>query len=140
MGESFDKSGISLQKIHVELLEGLIFINFADQPSSFAPVRDGLANCLSPYRLENARVAHRHTYPIESNWKLAVENYCECYHCAPSHPEYSRGHSLAWPAQRTGQEHEDVLGRAQPLNFVARLGQLPLEVRLDQSRLVVGER
>ena len=113
MGESFDKSGISLQKIQVELLEGLIFINFADQPSSFAPVRDGLANCLSPYRLENAKVAHRQTYPIESNWKLAVENYSECYHCAPSHPEYSRGHSLAWPAQRTGQEHEDVLGRAQ---------------------------
>ena len=82
MGESFDTSGISLRKIHVELLSGLIFINFSDQPSSFEPVRDGLAASLSPYRLENAKVAHRCSYPIESNWKLAVENYCECYHCA----------------------------------------------------------
>ena len=112
MGESFYKSGISLRKIHVELLEGMIFINFADKPSSFAPVRDGLAECLSPYRLEDARVAHRQTYPIESNWKLAVENYCECYHCAPSHPEYSRGHSLAWPAKRTEELHEEMLGNA----------------------------
>ena len=125
MGESFDKSGISLKKIHVELLAGLIFINFADQPSSFAPVCEGLANCLSPYQLENAKVAHRQTYAIESNWKLAVENYCECYHCAPSHPEYSRGHSLAWPGQSTGQEHEDVLRRAQACglstDFVRRI-------------------
>jgi len=112
MDKSFDKSDISLRRIHVELLAGMIFINFADKPSSFAPVRDGLAGCLSPYRLEKARVAHRQTYPIESNWKLAVENYCECYHCAPSHPEYSRGHSLAWPAQRTEDLHEEMLGRA----------------------------
>ncbi len=112
MDESFDKSSIALRKIHVELLEGMIFVNFADKPSSFAPVRVGLADCLSPYRLKNAKVAHRQTYRIESNWKLAVENYCECYHCVPSHPEYSRGHSLAWPAMRTKELHEDVLGRA----------------------------
>ena len=112
MEKSFDKSDISLRKVHVELLAGMIFINFADKPSSFAPVRDGLAGCLSPYRLEDARVAHRQTYPIESNWKLAVENYCECYHCAPSHPEYSRGHSLAWPAKRTEELHEEMLGNA----------------------------
>jgi phenylpropionate dioxygenase-like ring-hydroxylating dioxygenase large terminal subunit len=113
MDESFDKTGISLQKIHVEILAGMIFVNFAEQPSSFDPVREGLADRLAPYQLENARVAHRQTYSIESNWKLAVENYCECYHCAPSHPEYARGHSLAWPARRTDDLHEEVLSRAE---------------------------
>ena len=112
MDDSFDKSRISLRKIHVELLAGMIYVNFAEEPASFAPVRDGLAECLRPYGLENARVAHRETYPIKSNWKLAVENYCECYHCAPSHPEYSRGHSLAWPAKRTEDLHQDMLARA----------------------------
>jgi Rieske 2Fe-2S family protein len=102
MGDSFD----------AELLAGMIYVNFAEEPASFAPVRDGLAECLRPYGLENARVAHRETYPIKSNWKLAVENYCECYHCAPSHPEYSRGHSLAWPAKRTEELHQDMLARA----------------------------
>jgi phenylpropionate dioxygenase-like ring-hydroxylating dioxygenase large terminal subunit len=42
-----------------------------------------------------------------------VENYCECYHCAPSHPEYSLGHSLAWPAKLTDELHGKVLSRAE---------------------------
>ncbi len=113
MTDSFDKSDIALQKINVEILDGMIFVNFADEPSSFAPVREGLVSCLAPYQLENARVAHRQNYPIKSNWKLAVENYCECYHCAPSHPEYSLGHSLAWPAKLTDELHESVISRAE---------------------------
>jgi Rieske 2Fe-2S family protein len=112
MSESFDTSDISLKKIHVELLDGLIFINFAENPSPFTPVREGLAECLRPYRLDNARVAHRQSYPIASNWKLAVENYCECYHCAPAHPEYSRGHSLAQPDSRTLEMNAEVMARA----------------------------
>ena len=97
MDESFDKSKIALRKIHVGLLDGMVFINFAEEPSDFSAIQEGLAECLRPYRLEDAKVAHRQSYPIKANWKLAVENYCECYHCAPSHPEYSHGHSLAHP-------------------------------------------
>ncbi len=41
-----------------------------------------------------AKVAYRQMYTIASNWKLAVENYVECYHCAPAHPEYSALHAL----------------------------------------------
>ncbi len=113
MGESFDKSELALKRIHVELLDGLIFINFAPEPSSFAPVQEGLAECLRPYDLENARVAHRQSYPIAGNWKLAVENYCECYHCAPAHPEYSRGHSLAYPDEKNRELHEKVMANAE---------------------------
>lgn len=112
MDESFDKSGIALRKIHVGLLDGLIFVNFADEPSDFSAVQKGLAECLSPYRLEDAKVAHRQSYPIAANWKLAVENYCECYHCAPSHPEYSLGHSLAHPETRSADLHRAVMARA----------------------------
>jgi phenylpropionate dioxygenase-like ring-hydroxylating dioxygenase large terminal subunit len=39
-------------------------------------------------------------YRIEANWKLAVENYVECYHCAPSHPEYAKLHSNEQPRPR----------------------------------------
>ncbi len=113
MGEDFDKSGISLKKIHTEVLDGMIYVNFAEQPAPFEPVREGLTECLRPYRLENARVAHRQTYAIEANWKLSVENYTECYHCAPSHPEYSRGHSLAKPEARSAALMDEVMSRAQ---------------------------
>jgi len=112
MPESFDKSGFGLKTIHLEELAGMLFINFADQPASFDPVRDNLSDCLESYRLDQARVAHRQSYPIAANWKLAVENYCECYHCAPAHREYSRGHSLAMPEARYSEAMEQVMARA----------------------------
>ena len=112
MGDSFDKSQISLKKIHLAVLDGMIFVNFAEQPADFNLVRDGLAECLKPYGLENARVAHRESYPIASNWKLAVENYSECYHCAPAHPEYSVGHGLAHADSRTEHLYQQVMSRA----------------------------
>jgi phenylpropionate dioxygenase-like ring-hydroxylating dioxygenase large terminal subunit len=112
MPEPFDKSQISLKKIHLGRLQGMIFINFADQPASFDLIEDDLSECLRPYRLDQAKVAHRQSYPIASNWKLAVENYCECYHCAPAHPEYSRGHGLAVPEEQYAEELEKVMTRA----------------------------
>jgi phenylpropionate dioxygenase-like ring-hydroxylating dioxygenase large terminal subunit len=112
MPDDFDKSEISLKKIHTGILEGMIYINFADTPASFEPVRDDLSACLRPYRLDRARVAHRQTYGIKANWKLSVENYTECYHCAPSHPEYTRGHALAKPGARSSAEMEMIMARA----------------------------
>jgi Rieske 2Fe-2S family protein len=112
MGENFDKSGIGLKKIHVELLDGMIYVNFAEDPAPFSLIRDGLAECLEPYDLENTKVAHRASYPITSNWKLALENYTECYHCAPAHPEYSKGHSLAHPDSKTEHLWREVMARA----------------------------
>jgi Rieske 2Fe-2S family protein len=47
------------------------------------------------------KVAHAASYPVPANWKLALENYLECYHCAPAHKEYSRSHSLKDPASMT---------------------------------------
>ena len=41
---------------------------------------------------------HSANYPVAANWKLALENYMECYHCAPAHLEYSRSHSLKDPS------------------------------------------
>jgi Rieske 2Fe-2S family protein len=112
MPDSFDKTSNSLKRIHLRCLQGMIFVNFADQPASFDPIEDDLTDCLRPYRIDRAKVAHRQSYPIAANWKLAVENYCECYHCAPAHPEYSRGHGLAIPEEHYADELRDVMARA----------------------------
>ena len=45
---------------------------------------------LSSYRLGEMKRAHRVEYDIEANWKIAVENYSECYHCPSVHPQLSR--------------------------------------------------
>jgi Rieske 2Fe-2S family protein len=95
--EGFDRARYSLHRVQVQVFAGLIFINFDEHAAPFSALADDLAAPLAPYQLEHAKVAHRQNYPITSNWKLAVENYCECYHCAPAHPEYSVGHGRAIP-------------------------------------------
>ena len=109
MDEGFDKSGFGLKHVHHRVFQGLIFINFADQPTSFDVIEQDLGAYLRPYRLDQAKVARRQSYPVKSNWKLAVENYKECYHCGPAHPEYSKAHSLALPQERWEAEMEALM-------------------------------
>jgi len=33
---------------------------------------------------------HRADYSLEANWKIACENFLECYHCAVAHPGFSK--------------------------------------------------
>ena len=45
---------------------------------------------LRRYPLAELRVARRIDYEIQANWKVMLENYNECYHCGPVHPELCR--------------------------------------------------
>jgi len=100
MPADFDFAGHGLKQIGLRVIAGLILISFAEQPLGLARTEETLGSCYGPYGWAEARVAHRRTYGIDGNWKLAVENYLECYHCAPAHPEYSRLHALEQPLAR----------------------------------------
>jgi phenylpropionate dioxygenase-like ring-hydroxylating dioxygenase large terminal subunit len=111
MPDDFDRSRLGLRRLQVRVLEGLIFVNFADDAAPFELIAEELAAPLAPYALDKARVAHRQNYPIAANWKLAIENYCECYHCAPAHPEYSVAHGRAIPVEEFAASLERVVAR-----------------------------
>jgi len=59
-------------------------------------------------RLEHTRVARRTVDTIHANWKVVAENFWECYHCAPSHPEFCDVMSYAHAAnsERLAAERE----------------------------------
>jgi glycine betaine catabolism A len=46
-----------------------------------------LVSICEPYRLAELVPAATHHYRLNANWKLAHENYNECYHCPLIHPE-----------------------------------------------------
>lgn len=98
MPKDFKREDYGLKTLHVRVVEGLIFISFADHPLDFSEVENLLHATCGQYGWGQAKVAHRQTYPVDANWKLAVENYVECYHCGPAHPEYSQTHALEQPA------------------------------------------
>lgn len=113
LSPDFNKDDYSLKALQVEIFHGMIFINFSSQPASFEPIRSDLDQCLRPYGLARARVAHQQSYRIEANWKLAVENYCECYHCNPAHPEYAEGHGRARPDEDVAELLEKVMAKGE---------------------------
>ncbi len=39
------------------------------------------------YDVAHLRVGRRIRYDVKANWKLIIENFMECYHCATIHPE-----------------------------------------------------
>ena len=84
----------------VVIVGGLIFVSFGSAPPDMTPAAEALSAMTRSYRWENARVAARKTYTVRANWKLVLENYHECYHCGPAHPEFSELHALAQPGNR----------------------------------------
>lgn len=83
-----DKSNYGLHTIHVVNIEGMVYINFAQQPSSIDSAVDLMGPLLKPQGLNDAKVATQVDYEIDANWKLVWENNRECYHCNVNHPQY----------------------------------------------------
>jgi phenylpropionate dioxygenase-like ring-hydroxylating dioxygenase large terminal subunit len=88
MPEDFDKSQFGLHRAHVKVVEGLIFVSLAEVPADFDTVERDMTSHLKPQGLKEAKICHTRHYEVRANWKLVVENFRECYHCGPAHPEY----------------------------------------------------
>ena len=110
--EDFDKSKWGLKRLHVAVFEGMIFVNFAEDAPDFAAFAREMGPPLAPYGLDGTKVAHRRNYPIAADWKLTIENYCECYHCQPAHPEYSVAHGRAVPRAECESALAEVMEKA----------------------------
>ena len=98
MGDDFDKAEYSLKKVNLRIFHGLIFICISNNPPNIDKGLFQLETLVEPFEFENLKIVHSQNYPVSANWKLALENYMECYHCAPSHLEYSKSHSLKDPS------------------------------------------
>ena len=56
------------------------------RPGGAVPVS---ASCALPFDPATLVFRERVDYGLEANWKIAVENYLECYHCPVAHPGFS---------------------------------------------------
>lgn len=94
MPDGFDKGANGLLPMNVGVFEGLIFVNFAsaDKAPDFDAFTSRFAALMRGQGLNSAKVAARKSYPTGANWKLVVDNFFECYHCATAHPTYCQVH------------------------------------------------
>jgi phenylpropionate dioxygenase-like ring-hydroxylating dioxygenase large terminal subunit len=94
MPDDFDKADNGLFACHIRVFHGLIFINMSEsEPDDFDTTFGDMGPILDYHGIADARIAHRGSYPTTANWKLVVENFFECYHCVPSHPEFCSMHA-----------------------------------------------
>lgn len=88
MDDDFDRSAWGLHPAKVRIVSGFIFISLSDDPPDITVMEKDFEPFLKPFSVNKAKVAFRKKYELRTNWKLIGENFRECYHCGPAHPEY----------------------------------------------------
>ena len=131
MLEGFDPADYSLKPVRLVMFMGLIFINCDAEAGDFLPVLEHIRAPLGAYDLANAKVARKQTYTVDANWKLCLENYLECYHCASSHREYARSHTLRQRDEDVAHINQAMLARAEEVTGVSDIGQEYCKFYLD---------
>jgi Rieske 2Fe-2S family protein len=88
-----DRDQLGLQRVRVQERYGCLWINLDDSAASFdddigAQIRQRLGReDIEGWGLDRLVTGRRIVYDVAANWKLLVENFMECYHCASIHPE-----------------------------------------------------
>jgi choline monooxygenase len=77
---------LSLLPASVDTWGPFLFVN-ADPDAE--PLADALGELPQLVDLEPLRFHSRVRFELAANWKVAVENFLECYHCATAHPAFA---------------------------------------------------
>jgi len=105
----FDRSAHGLTPVACEEWLGFVWLNLSEQPGPLAAQiaraldqRGGDSGRVQRYGIERLRIGHTIVYDVRANWKLTIENFMECYHCGPMHPDLCR----IVPSFRTGDSFD----------------------------------
>ena len=83
----FDMSEYPLVSIAVAEYLGWVWVDLSGAAPPVEQHFGNLAEFAAPYQTDRIRTAAVHSYVVDANWKIVVENYNECYHCSSIHPE-----------------------------------------------------
>ena len=83
----FEMSDYPLIGIAVTEYLGWVWVDLSGQAPPIEGFYGNLAENAAPYETGRLRTAAVHSYVVDANWKIIVENYNECYHCSSIHPE-----------------------------------------------------
>lgn len=90
---SRDVGEICLPPVAVDELAGFVFVNTDAGATPLAEHAPGVGDevlALAP-QTPARMLTWRRTHLIAANWKIAVENYNECYHCPNVHRSFTSG-------------------------------------------------
>ena len=95
--EKFDKSKSNLREVRSKVWMDMVFVNINNNEVEFKeyvkPIEDRWSKFISKgdqHLLVNSRDNGYFSLEVKSNWKFAIENYCESYHLPTIHPELNK--------------------------------------------------
>ena len=95
--EKFDKSKSDLKEVRSKIWMDIIFVNINNNEVEFneyiKPLEDRWSKFISKEDQNLLAYSKDHGYfslDVKSNWKFAIENYCESYHLPTIHPELNK--------------------------------------------------
>lgn len=126
---NIDKSCLGLHRVDVDTWGGYVFVRVISGEQSLSDMLGDIPERIRRYPMSDLKVGHRIDYSIACNWKVLLENYNECYHCAGVHPELCKvvpafrqdgGAALDWDrgiAQRDGTNTFTRTGKSKRAPF-----------------------
>lgn len=85
-----DKSRYSLYDVQLDTWAGFVFLRVGTDQTRLADQLGPIPERVRRYPLDKLVVGWSQHYEVAANWKVILENYNECYHCAGVHPELCR--------------------------------------------------
>ena len=88
-----DVGDICVPEVRVEAMAGFLFVNLDTEAPTLEETIPGIEAellAIAPDAAERVLTSRR-THEINANWKVAVENYNECYHCPNVHKAFTAG-------------------------------------------------
>lgn len=83
----FDMSCRGLKKVRCERFGNLIFVNFNNDAPGLLDWLGPIAREWEEFQFGNCRLAARHIFDLNCNWKIAMEANTEVYHVRSIHPQ-----------------------------------------------------
>jgi choline monooxygenase len=88
--EDVDLSDISLVRVRLESWGPFRFVNLDDDAPPLAELLGDIPERIaSAMDVDELVFHHREDWEVAANWKIACENFLECYHCPVAHPGFS---------------------------------------------------
>jgi Rieske 2Fe-2S family protein len=82
------RAALALHPVDVDTWGGFVFTRLEPAAGPSLPAALGqIPGRVGAYELDGLRTGARLRYEVAANWKVVLENYNECYHCGPVHPE-----------------------------------------------------
>ncbi len=83
-------SAFGLRPLRAAAWGGFLWLTEDLEAPAVVDALDPVPDRVRRYPLDTLVIGMRLTYSVAANWKVIAENYNECYHCGPVHPELSR--------------------------------------------------